>query len=164
MRISFCNRSFWPLRQRLCVRAVMLGWACLLACSGSAQTSVQPSRVVIPAADSLDIQLDYSVDSFRMRAEAKQLRTLNAIRQKSMVADTNRLVKLVADLNAQINSPSRSPLTSDQMQQLAAIEKLARSIREKMSTSVKEPNSVFMPNPLHQIDPTTNPFGLSPFE
>ncbi len=69
----------------------------------------------------------------------KQIRALNVQRQKRIVADTDRLVKLVADLNAGINSREPSRLTADEMQQLAEIEKLARSIREKMTTQVAPP-------------------------
>lgn len=69
--------------------------------------------------------------------DARRLKALNAERQKSLVSDTNKLVKLTAELNAQINSTHSASLTEDQIHMVAEIEKLAHSIREKMCTSVK---------------------------
>lgn len=66
--------------------------------------------------------------------EERRLRELNAERQKSIVADTNRLVKLAAELNGEINGAHPASLTGDQLRKLAEIEKLAHSVREKMST------------------------------
>ncbi len=69
--------------------------------------------------------------------EEKRLNALNAERQKAMVADTDKLVKLAAELNQEVNGKSLEQLTDDQLRKVAEIEKLAHSIREKMSTSVK---------------------------
>ena len=78
-------------------------------------------------------------DTAIAEAMKKQIRALNVQRQKQIVTATDRLVKMVADLNAQINSHDPSRLTADEMQQLAEIEKLARTIREKMTTPVTPP-------------------------
>ncbi len=78
---------------------------------------------------------------------AKQLDTLNAARQKSLVSDTQKLVKLTAELNAQINSADSAKLTDDQLRMVGEIEKLARSIREKMCTSVNGVPQFMMPGP-----------------
>jgi hypothetical protein len=67
----------------------------------------------------------------------KQLRALNADRQKEMVADANKLLKLVQDLNAEITTSNPDSLTPDQLRKIAEIEKLAHSVKEKMSTSVR---------------------------
>ncbi len=67
----------------------------------------------------------------------KRIRMLNAEQHRSMVADTDRLVKLVADLNAQINSSKASTLTPEQLRTVAEIEKLAHNVRDKMRMSVR---------------------------
>lgn len=116
--------------------------------SGSSSSSTNSNTTlsgVIPTIDPLDMPPVYEGDPIRMKAEAKRLEFLNAQRQKAMVADTNRLVKMASDLNAQINSQQHSQLTSDQVRQLAEIEKLAHSIRDKMSTSIKQPQPFDMP-------------------
>ena len=67
----------------------------------------------------------------------KRIKMLNAEQHKSMVADTDRLVKLVADLNSEINNSKSSLLTPDQLRTVAEIEKLAHNIRDKMRMSVR---------------------------
>ena len=66
----------------------------------------------------------------------KRLRALNALRQKSLVEDTNKLLKLAAELNAEVSSAHPDALTAEQLHKLAEIEKLARSVKEKMSAPV----------------------------
>jgi hypothetical protein len=68
--------------------------------------------------------------------EAKRLRMMNADRQKSMVADANRLLKLVQELDAQVTSANPGSLNADQLRRLAEIEKLAHSVKDKMRTSL----------------------------
>lgn len=79
----------------------------------------------------------------------KQLRALNAERQKSLVADTNKLLRLAAELNAEINSANADSLTLDQLHKLTEIEKLAHSVKEKMSTSVRAMPVYAQPFPPH---------------
>ncbi len=73
--------------------------------------------------------------------EEKRLRALNADRQKSLVSDTNKLLVLVNELNAEIARSKADALTAEQLRKVAEIEKLARNVREKMSLSVKGPPS-----------------------
>lgn len=79
--------------------------------------------------------------------QAKRLDALNAERQKSLVSDTNKLLNLTAELNAQINSTRPDKLTEAQIRMVAEIEKLARNIREKMCTSVKPAPQFGIPGP-----------------
>jgi len=67
----------------------------------------------------------------------KRIQMLNAEQHRSMVADTDRLVKLIAGLNAQINSSKASSLTPEQLRTVAEIEKLAHNVRDKMRMSVR---------------------------
>ncbi|MGA2167001.1 MAG: hypothetical protein ABSG62_02240 [Terracidiphilus sp.] len=67
----------------------------------------------------------------------KRLRALNAERQKSMVSDTNKLLKLASELNAEISGENPDSLTPAQLSKLAEIEKLAHRVKDKMSTSVR---------------------------
>src|SRR5579862_5303013 len=72
----------------------------------------------------------------------KRLQVLNAAQHKSMVADTDRLLKLVSDLNAQINGNNSNTLTQDQLRMVAEIEKLAHSVRDKMRMSVRSATNI----------------------
>ena len=66
---------------------------------------------------------------------AKRMRALNADRQKSMISDANKLVKLARQLDTEIASNPTEELTPEEMRKLAEIEKLARSVKEKMAQS-----------------------------
>ena len=67
----------------------------------------------------------------------KLLRALNADRQKSLVSDTNKLLRLVNELNAEIARTNPVSLNPAQLHKVAEIEKLAHNVKDKMSTSVR---------------------------
>ena len=49
----------------------------------------------------------------------------------------NKLLKLVTELNAELTSSNPDSLSANQLRKLAEIEKLAHSVKDKMSTSVR---------------------------
>lgn len=67
----------------------------------------------------------------------KLLRALNADRQKSLVSDANKLLRLANELNAEIGRTNPEELTPSQLHKLAEIEKLAHNVKDKMSASVR---------------------------
>jgi hypothetical protein len=77
----------------------------------------------------------------------KQLRLLNAEKHKSIVSNTAKLLKLATELNAQIGSTNPDLLTPDQLRMVAAIEKLAHSVKEDMRTPVAETPVILDPGP-----------------
>lgn len=66
---------------------------------------------------------------------ARQMRALNVDRQKSLVSDTEKLLKLAQDLNSEIETSNQEVLTQVQLRKIADIEKLARNVKQKMSIS-----------------------------
>jgi hypothetical protein len=74
---------------------------------------------------------------------AKQLRALNAQRQKSMVSDTDKLLKLAQELNTEIETGNRDI----ELRRITDIEKLARNVKQKMSTSLVGGPSFHEPGP-----------------
>lgn len=66
---------------------------------------------------------------------ARQLRARNAERQKSIVNDTEKLLKLAQELKTEIDIGNQSQLTLGELRKLAEIEKLARNVKQKMSIS-----------------------------
>lgn len=66
---------------------------------------------------------------------AKRVRAMNADRQKSMVSDTDKLVKLARQLDAEIASNPTDDLTPEELHKVAEIEKLARNVKAKMAQS-----------------------------
>jgi hypothetical protein len=74
------------------------------------------------------------------------MKALNADRHKSMVSDTERLVKLARQLDAEIASNPTNELTPQELQKLGAIERLARNVKTKMAQS-------FAGGPEYQLPP-----------
>jgi hypothetical protein len=68
-------------------------------------------------------------------SETKRMKALNADRHKNMVSDTEKLVKLARQLDAEIASNPTDALTPEEVQKLAAIEKLAHNVKTKMAQS-----------------------------
>lgn len=77
------------------------------------------------------------------RLIAKRVKALNEMRQKALVSDTDKLLKLAQELNAN-TAPDGQPLSAtDRMKKLAQIEKLAKRVRERMSfANWATPNAV----------------------
>lgn len=75
----------------------------------------------------------FDEDDFMAR---RVLGVLNAQRQRMMISDTTKLLKLAQELNAEIEAGHGAALTPEQARKLANIEKLARNVKQKMSESV----------------------------
>jgi len=67
--------------------------------------------------------------------EQRRMNALNTDRHKSMVSDTEKLLILARQLDAEIAANSTDGLTSQEMKKVAEIEKLARNVKEKMARS-----------------------------
>ena len=81
---------------------------------------------------------DNSRDPFQ---EEKRLRVLNADRHKAMVHDAAKLLQLATELKTEIEKGEPASLSPEEMHKWAEIEKLAHSVKEKMSTSVRMPST-----------------------
>jgi hypothetical protein len=69
---------------------------------------------------------------------AQRLRALNTDRQKSLVSDTDKLLKLARQLDAEIASNPTDELTPQELRKIGEIEKLARDVKAKMVQSFGE--------------------------
>jgi hypothetical protein len=67
---------------------------------------------------------------------ARQLKAMNAERQKTMVTDTERLLRLAQEINSDIGAGDRNAFTLVEVRKIADIEKLAHDVKQKMSTSL----------------------------
>ncbi len=129
-------------RRYACAAALILGAVLLFALPSGGQApastnngSQLPRR--IPAPRDVDQSPLDSVGIGTPVFYEKRLQMLNAAQHQAMVADTDRLLKLVADLNSQINSSKTNELSADQLRMVADIEKLAHSVKDKMRMSVR---------------------------
>ncbi len=64
---------------------------------------------------------------------------VNVQRQKQLVANSDRLLKLVRELNDEVAATGSRSLTADQLEKLNEIEKLARSVKEGMLDRADSP-------------------------
>jgi hypothetical protein len=69
------------------------------------------------------------------RLEHDQARLRNQDRQRQIVADTQKLVELANQLNAAVEKSNKDTLSMDVIRKADEIEKLAKSVREKMKGS-----------------------------
>ena len=75
--------------------------------------------------------LDNDIDPHRNLPES-YARMQNTERQKRLVSDTDRLLSLTSQLKASIASSGSETLTPEMLRQMDEIEKLARSVKNKM--------------------------------
>lgn len=68
--------------------------------------------------------------------QERRLRALNIERQKEMISDANKLLKLAKELNDEVASAHAESLTQAQLHKIAEIEKLAHSVKERMTIGV----------------------------
>lgn len=85
--------------------------------------------------------------------QERRLNQLNAAQHKSMVADTDKLLKLVTELNAEISNSKSTALTAEQLRKIAEIEKLAHNVKDKMRMSVRGAEDNQITNPLYIPNP-----------
>jgi len=105
------------------------GWPqSLPGSNGGSNNGLGVKRPQLGQQDSSQLSND---DAFDVVLAEKRTRALNSERQKQMVADANKLLKLAKELNDEVATASTSSLTSDQLRKIGEIEKLARSVRER---------------------------------
>jgi hypothetical protein len=81
--------------------------------------------------------------------ERKRLQRLNIERQKEIVSDTEKLLKLAQEFNADLEQGDDPNVSNQQMRRLAEIAKLAKNVKEKMSyTMGGEVPSFDLPGPI----------------
>ena len=68
--------------------------------------------------------------------EKRRIQLLNAERQKAIVSDTEKLLKLAKELNDTVAQSEPGTRSAEQLRKVEEIGKLARSVKEKMSYSV----------------------------
>ena len=71
----------------------------------------------------------------QQQLELLQARARNAERQKQLVADTQKLVALANELQAEVNQSTKDMLSLDVVRKADEIDKLARTVRDKMKNA-----------------------------
>jgi hypothetical protein len=107
------------------VRCAVVGALLITACPlGVSGWQTQP--LSNPAADAQrQVILDDS-------AEVRQAKLLRVQRQKQLISDGDKLLKLATDLKQQIDNTPPEALSADSVKKAAEIEKLAHSLRQRL--------------------------------
>jgi len=109
--------------------------AFLLALPGGAQSTTPRGPFKQPIGQPVGASLNDTRDDGSAQKQ-ERLRTLNRLREKSVVANTKKLLKLAAELNAEVENSGHDSLSAQQLRKLAEIEKLARDIKELMRLAI----------------------------
>jgi len=119
------------------------------ACAARAQSNggsvFNGQTVAAPPRQGPASGLDAGADPFAGIEAEHRMKLLNSERHKKLISDSDKLIKLATELNNEISHSNPGSLTSEQLRKVAEIEKLARSIREKMTQTVAAPNANFLP-------------------
>jgi hypothetical protein len=116
----------------------LLGWAQYGSSSGGTLGSIPGTRT------QSDLESPFETDPNLLE---KRVRSLNMERHKSVVSDTEKLLKLARQLDAEIASNSSDELTPEELRKVAEIEKLAHNVKAKMAQSFGE-GPLFRPTPI----------------
>lgn len=73
-----------------------------------------------------------ALDPMEAHRAAQQAKMMNDDRQKRLVADTDKLLALATDLKQQVDKSTKDTMSVDVIKKAEAIEKLARSVKERM--------------------------------
>ncbi|HTX76933.1 MAG TPA: hypothetical protein VMD29_12065 [Terracidiphilus sp.] len=115
----------------------VLALAWLLGASIAAQSPGIPIAPGVPAhhPEIIDPTSRFSDSSI----EARQAKMLNVERQRVIVADTDRILQLARELNADANADTPTMSQVERMRKADEIEKLAKIVREKMTNAIGMP-------------------------
>lgn len=131
----------------VCHQALWL--ALLLALPAGAQN--QPSQTQQPTSAHIgerSANATVQIEPLDPIWEQHRQRQLNADRQKTLVADADKLLKLVSKFNAEIDAANPVSLTPAQLRTLGEIQKLAHSVKTRMSDSLYGTPVFIEPPPL----------------
>jgi len=89
--------------------------------------------------DPADLESGVNGDANDPVYQQRRTRQLNDARHKSIVSDADKLLKLVTELNSEISRNTPASLTPEQLRKVAAIEKLARNVKDQMRSPINGP-------------------------
>jgi hypothetical protein len=111
-----------------------LGLAVLAAVPCSAQNRpASPGLPTLPSGAPANSRDDYDIPSSDPAEQQRRIRALNADRYRRVVADSDKLLKMTTELDAEISARPADALTAAQLRKVARIEKLAHELKERLS-------------------------------
>ena len=105
----------------------------------SGQGAIVAQHQALAGSEAGDLEYDSTINGRRAKM-------MNNERRKLLVTDSDKLFKLATELNNQIAHSNSESLTPDQLRMVAEIEKLARSVRDKMTMIVPPASGNLFPD------------------
>ena len=128
--------SFAKLRWAgACVVLVLAGsWIGVHTVSAAHMQQQQPQMPEIQPVPSIfnEPGNSNSPDPIERRREEKLAKARNSDRQKQLVQDTNKLLSLAKELKESVDKSNADTLSIDVVKKASEIEKLAKSVKERM--------------------------------
>jgi hypothetical protein len=103
---------------------------------------LNPPSVTNPLHQTSNFGGDTGSGGFDSILVERRMKMLNNERRKSLVSDSDRLLKLATELNNEIAHSNSGSLTPEQLRKVADIEKLAHGVRDKMVMTIAAPLSL----------------------
>jgi hypothetical protein len=120
------------------IGAMLTTVTCVVAGSGQSRQN-SPPPITGPSSSPIGANVPsigrtdpLSTDPLSNRMEEQQMRSRNSDRQKRLVSDTDKLMTLVKQLKEQVESPDKPLQPNDVGKRAEEIEKLAKSVRDRM--------------------------------
>ncbi len=124
--------SCWP--KRLCALVLLAG--CFMLAGAQQQLPLPPiARPPASPGQSPNPSDDNDGDSMAHRAMMQQAQKRNDQRQKDIVNDTAKLLSLAQELKVEVEKSSKNQMSVSVIKKAEEIEKLAKSVKEKMKGS-----------------------------
>lgn len=124
----------------------LLLFALVCGVSMAAQSPGSQQGPPIPRSPLTDPSMGFNEPSMMKR----QVAQLNIERQKAIVSDTEKILELARELNQDANAQNPTMSGAERVHKAEEIEKLARSVREKMT------NAIGMPEPVNPFAPSAS--------
>jgi hypothetical protein len=128
--------SFAKLRWGAGVCAALLlagSWANLHTISAAQMQQQQPPSMQVPPP--FGQQPSEPNDPMQRQRLEKMEKARNADRQKHLVQDTNKLLALAKDLKEEVDKSNQDTLSVDVVKKAGEIEKLAKSVKDRMRSN-----------------------------
>lgn len=136
-----CSRAFALWTSRAAAAAFLIVGPMVAQSPGTQGPPSTPHlQVLNPSAAFSDVTI-----------QERQVKLLNKQRQKAIVADSDRILQLARELNADATSENPSLSPAERLHKADEIEKLAKTVREKMTNAIGVPPP---PNPYVPWEPS----------
>jgi hypothetical protein len=96
-----------------------------------ANSTPRPPGILLPAANRLP-DANQVMEMREQKAKDQNFAAANALRKKQIADDTDKMIKLIADLKTEIDKTSKDELSLTVIRKADEIERLAHNIKEKM--------------------------------